>query len=235
MRSRSRRKRRTEFPFARLQGYLLPGRRPGAFSLAFCPRADPPGRARRPAAPRVALSHGSPRAGISWPGGLPAPSSALRPPAALRSLARATPAHRGGQRLPRRRSRPWSRARIHAAPLEVHEDARDHRVLGHEALMFRISPPQRGHTSTSTANTIRSSSAQRRHLVWGAGHGSASCCVLFRNETSPLLSPHETEPHGHAVHAVRAVLRRVVVCRRGAGRPRRSNEAGGHGAGDRGR
>jgi hypothetical protein len=43
--------------------------------------------------------------------------------------------------------------------------------------MMRISPPQRGHTSTSTANTRRSSSAQHRRRAASAGHGSASRSV----------------------------------------------------------
>ena len=49
----------------------------------------------------------------------------------------------------------------------------------------------------------------------------------------PLFS-HGTEPHGHPVHPVWPVLRRVAVCGRGTGRPSRSHEAGGPGARDRG-
>jgi hypothetical protein len=78
---------------------------------------------------------------------------------------RPSPRHRHPVRL-------RSGARLHPAPLQVREDPSHHRRLGHESDDPSLTP-QRGHTSTSTWNTLRSSSAHRRRRARSAGPSPA--------------------------------------------------------------
>ena len=83
---------------------------------------------------------------------------------------------------------------------------------------MRVWPPQRGHTSTSTVNTHRSSSAQRRRRAWSAGptrlglHRAGRNAFRARQHHAARSPPHPPPrgvrprvPHPHLV-----ALRHVV-------------------------
>ena len=147
--------------------------------------ATSPARIHLPVAPRAPFSRRSQRARAPGPAALRprgAPLAprrpggySLRPHCARDHRSPASPSRTGGVPL-----YPTAAAAHGPARASMPRRSRCARMRVTTACSvtnarMRISPPQRGHTSTSTANTSRSSSAQRRRRALSAGHGGASC------------------------------------------------------------